>query len=223
MLLRFIFFLILITGSAAADSRQDSINSLLHNFDVKNGEIDNLLTLRYAVNNAILESALSGLTAAKHLPVIGEDSSDLIVYEFSDYQCGYCRRMHPIITEVAASKNIKVALIEFPILGALSEKAARYALAARQQGYFEDFHNALMQSGGRLSEEKIAAVIKTLPLDRAQLEKDSASEYVSKQLEDNYKLAVLLGIKGTPAFIINEKIYRGALQQSDFIKLIEEE
>ena len=198
--------------------KEDALHDLLRSFAAESGDVDNLLALRAAVNDAILESALAGLGAAS-LPVLGQPGGKTI-YEFSDYQCGFCRRMFPAVAAAADSGDVQVALIELPILGPMSDKAARVALAAQAQGKFSAYHRALMGAGGRLSEDKIDAAISAAELDTLQMADYLASGEADAQLEANFRLAALLRVNGTPAFIINRNVYRGALRDDDFQRLL---
>ena len=55
----------------------------------------------------------------------------------------------------------------------------------------------------------LTKVAKKLDLDVAQLKKDADSKDVRVQLEETATLARSLGISGTPAFIINDKLSPG--------------
>ena len=213
---RLILILAFIAGYSYADAKQEAVDALLTSYSAKDGDVDSLLELRYAVNDAILTAALAGMESTGQ-PALG--SGDTVIYEFSDYQCGFCRRMFPAVAQAADDGKVKIVLIEFPILGALSEQAARYALVAHQQGRFEEFHRTLMSRGGRLREEQITAA--AAQLEQTTLEEHLHSPAVDKQLEENYKLALLLGINGTPAFVINGQIYKGAIKNDDFRRLLE--
>ena len=56
----------------------------------------------------------------------GAEGEEAVVVEFADYQCGYCKRMFSVLRD----ENVRVKVVEFPILGEISRKAAQYALAA---------------------------------------------------------------------------------------------
>lgn len=222
MLLRLVLVLSLAAGGASAASKEEAMESLFQSYEAGRGGVDSLLKLRYAFNDALLQAALAGLDDSA-FPALGAAGSERVFYEFSDYQCGYCRRMYPLLATASEDGGVKIALIEFPILGPLSEKAARYALAAHRQGGYEKFHDHLMRGSGPLSEEKLDDAVRAAQLDKAQLEIDSSSAAVDAQIEANYKLAALLGISGTPAFIIDGEIYPGALPEKHFMRLVQEQ
>lgn len=202
-------------GSSYAESQDEALQTLLETYQAEEGNIENLLHLDNAVNAAIIDKALTGLEGIT-LPAWGD--GEIVIYEFSDYQCGYCRHMFPQVDEAVTSGQAQVKIIEFPILSELSHKAARYALAAQQQGKYAEFHKALMQ-GRQLSERTLADAIAD-NLDIVQAEEYIHSPEVEEQLQRNYQLATLLKVSGTPAFIINGQVIRGALRGDDWHKLL---
>ena len=139
-----------------------------------------------------------------------------VVLEFSDYQCGFCKRMFGVLQKVPT----RVRVIEFPILGPLSQTAARYALAAENQGRYADFHIALMNKG-RLAPEDLDATAEHLGLDMEQLRADINSEEVSAKINRNFQLAQLLGVRGTPFLVIKGKPYSGAIPEETLRSLLQ--
>lgn len=92
-------------------------------------------------------------------PVLGNPDGDVTVVEFFDYNCPYCRRVKPEIEALLAEDpNVKLVYREWPILGEGSVFAARAALAAREQGKYEEFHWALMGMQGRAEEASVIRV-----------------------------------------------------------------
>lgn len=202
-------------GHEAAD---EQINQLLEIYDANSGDIDNLYTLYTDFDKALRETLISNMHPDT-LP--GYGSGQQLVYEFSDYQCGYCRLVYPTLTKAADAGKVRVVLIELPVLGNLSKMAAKYALAAGAQSKFTPFHNYLMRHKGRLNEDTLAAAVTAAALDDTLLHDFLNSTAADRQLERNYKLAAIVGVNATPSFIINGKIYHGALSQKDFNDLLE--
>jgi protein-disulfide isomerase len=86
-------------------------------------------------------------------PVGGNPAGDVTLVEFFDYNCPYCRRVAPTVVELEeADPGLRVVYKEFPILGPGSEFAARAALAARKQGKYVPFHNALMRATDQVTD-----------------------------------------------------------------------
>ena len=160
------------------------------------------------------QKELSGLD----LPEFGEEDGAEVV-EFSDYQCGYCKRMFPVLRD----ENVRVKVVEFPVLGELSVKAARYALAARNQGGYDAFHIALMERGGRLSEDALKETAAAAGLDWERLQKDGDSAEVNAALQRNRQLAAMLEVRGTPFLVVGKRTIPGAINAASLKKILEEE
>lgn len=156
-------------------------------------------------------------------PIVGNPNGEVTLVEFFDYRCGYCRRvlssMQALMEE---DQELRIAFKELPVLGEDSVRAARAALASRQQdeSLYLDFHLALMTARD-LSADGITKLAEQTGLDPAKLAEDMESEEVSKAIEANYELASALGIEGTPAFVIGDTLVPGAVDKARLVELIE--
>lgn len=138
-------------------------------------------------------------------PVGGNARGDITIVEFFDYQCPYCKVMAPRLSELLeADGNIRFVYKEWPILGPVSEVAARAALAAWKQGKYAGFHERLMAVKEPLTVELILDTAKSLSLDLRRLEKDMASGEIDDILRRNKALADRLDITATPAFVVGD-------------------
>lgn len=146
----------------------------------------------------------------------GNPQGDVTVVAFLDYACGYCRASMPTLAALIASDpKIRVVYREFPILGPESEVAARWALAAAQQGKFKPFHDALY-AGGQLSEASIDAAADKVGLDKARARAVLASPAIERELAMNQQLGKAIRIGGTPAWIIGDHVIPGITDLSGF-------
>ncbi len=144
------------------------------------------------------------------LPVAGNPDGDVTVVEFFDYNCGYCKKAFDgVLKLIEQDSNIRVVFMELPILSPRSETVARWALAANEQGKYFEFHKAVMNNKGALSESILEEEAKKLGLDIAKLKQDAASEKTDKMLEKVKSVAKDLGISGTPAFVVGDQPMRG--------------
>jgi len=143
--------------------------------------------------------------------VLGNPEGSITLVEFSDYACGYCRQsVADVAALIESNPDLRVVIREFPILTAQSAEAARMALAAAQQGRFEQFHLA-MYDQGQVTAETIEAAANqagvNLELARAAID----SGQFEGQLQNNVYLAQSIGFSGTPAWVIGERTFNGAV------------
>ncbi len=156
-------------------------------------------------------------------PVAGNPDGDVVIVEFFDYRCPYCKQVAERVIDVARKDGkVKVVFREFPILGPDSVFAARAALAAQRQGRYVEYHVALMRLKDKLTEELVFRTAQGVGLDVERLKKDMASPEISRHLEKNADLAEELNIRGTPAFIVGNQLVPGAIDVPTLEKLIAE-
>jgi len=157
-------------------------------------------------------------------PIIGNPSADVIIYEFFDYNCGYCKSVYNTMLKVVErDKKIKFVLKEFPILSQSSVDAAYFALASNKQNLYPEFHSRIMQYRGRITKEILFKTAENIGIDIDKLKEDLNSNDIKLTIEKNKDLAKRLNINGTPSFVIGKKIIPGAINEEQLIQLIEEE
>ena len=155
-------------------------------------------------------------------PVMGNPEGDVTVYEFFDYNCGYCKSVfNTVIKTLDNDKNTKLVLKELPILSQTSINASFFALAAKKQNLYSEFHTKIMQFRGRLTDEKLLEMAKQVGLDIEKLKIDIQSDEIKLTIEKNKILAERLKITGTPSFVIGNTIIPGALNEEQLLKYIE--
>ena len=145
---------------------------------------------------------------------IEPQSYDLSLVVFTDYQCPFCRQMHPRLTALAMEDgNVRIVFKDWAIFGQPSIEAARRALAAKYQGKDQAFDDALMQIQGKLSSEKIRAAADQAGVDWQRLESDlkSHGKEIDAALARADRQAGMLGISGTPAMFVGPYLVAGAL------------
>ena len=155
--------------------------------------------------------------------ILGNPDGDVTIYEFSDYNCGYCKRsFNTLMALTAEDSDIRVVVKEFPILAQSSADAAILALGAGELGLFEAFHTKLMTWQGGLDDmafETIAEDSGTTVADLlAAAEKIDTDAIISA----NRYMAEQLKITGTPAFLIGDTLIPGAISLDEMKALVKE-
>ena len=136
-------------------------------------------------------------------------SATLVI--FFDYACGFCRQSLPDIERLLKEdKQLRIVFRELPILSEDSEKAARYSLAAAEQGKFKAFHDQLY-AAGRPSAEAVARVGKAVGLDPAAAQAAAASPAAQREIQSNVEIARALRFTGTPSWVVGDQILSGAV------------
>ncbi|MEO6092927.1 MAG: DsbA family protein [Novosphingobium sp.] len=168
---------------------------------------------------------LRGIRAQVEAPfpgaVLGNPAGKFTLVEFVDFACGYCRRsVADVDALIAADSELRVVIRELPILSPQSADAARWALAAAEQGRYAAFHKAMFASG-RPSAETIAAAAKAAGLDLARARTVIAAPGTEAELSRNLGFARTLGFEGTPSWIAGEEVLSGAVGRERLAKALQ--
>jgi protein-disulfide isomerase len=152
--------------------------------------------------------------------VLGNPQGQVVMVEFSDYACGYCRRsVSDVEALVAENPDLKVVIREMPILSPASADAAKMAMAAAEQGKFPAFHKAMF-AAGRIDAAAIAAAARMAGLDLARAQRLIATPAVQAELSSNVAMARELGFEGTPSWVIGDQAFSGAVGKDQLAKAI---
>jgi protein-disulfide isomerase len=136
---------------------------------------------------------------------------DVVVVEFMDYNCPFCRKAYSVLNDLSKETDIEVRFIEFPVLGPMSTVASQAALAAEKQGKYVEFHDAMMQISDRINnEQKVFDIAEEVGLDLDQLKNDMQDPEINAMIDENLQLADALGVQGTPAFFVGDTSIPGA-------------
>tara|TARA_B100002019_G_scaffold29700_2_gene23648 strand:+ start:8467 stop:9186 length:720 start_codon:yes stop_codon:yes gene_type:complete len=152
---------------------------------------------------------------------LGNKNGKEIIIEFFDYNCGYCKRSFPEIMElVSENKDIKIILKELPVLGESSILASKASIASQKQDKYFEFHQELINFSGLISLIDIKKISKELGINYEQLQKDMNSDETILLINESYRLADLIGVRGTPAFIINNNLIPGAIGKNEMLRFL---
>lgn len=172
---------------------------------------------------AILENRRDVLEDDPNAPVLGNPNGDVTIVEFFDYNCPFCRRVKPEISELMQrDQNVRLVYREWPILGPGSVYAARAALASREQGKYEEFHWALMSLEVRAEEPAILKTAESIGLDIEKLQEDMNSPEIESHIALSMELADGLNITGTPTFIIGKSLVPGLVQADRLTEMVDQ-
>jgi len=65
---------------------------------------------------------------------IGNDNAENTIIEFMDYFCGYCKKVHPELLEIANDReDTRIIFLQHPVLSESSKLLASMVVAANMQ------------------------------------------------------------------------------------------
>ncbi len=164
----------------------------------------------YSENN--LASFILRNYESNQLPVVGNINAKYTIVEFFDYRCSYCsKQAKDYQTLLTENSDVKIIYVEWPIFGEISNTASNIAILVWNEfpdRYFE-VHNEFMKLGSRMKRDNIISMLDSLGLNGMSLYEAGLNEIHKPTIENNFKLAKSLGLRGTPASIVNDNIYPG--------------
>jgi protein-disulfide isomerase len=167
-------------------------------------------------SQAIGAQMVAAIQAQTQLTTIGPAHSDVVIVEYLDYNCPYCKKTAPeLIRLLKRDPGVHVVIKEWPIFGEASVYAARSALAAGWQGKFAIAHDALMGATRDLDQNSdVDAVLRSVAgLDLAMLASDRrrhATE-IDAALARTVRETHVLGVPGTPVFLVGRHLITSSM------------
>jgi predicted DsbA family dithiol-disulfide isomerase len=159
-------------------------------------------------------------------PQLGPATAPVTIVEFGDFQCPFCKRAEPTLTEVLKKygKKVRLVYMDFPLpFHQHAMEAAEGARCAKEQGKFWPFHDHLFENQEKLSKSDLKETAKKLGLNTkrfdACLDKGKYRSAIEADVAEGHKL----GVSGTPAFFINGRPLSGAQPFAQFAQVIDDE
>ena len=151
------------------------------------------------------------IAKAPNNSIAGRVDGDVTVVEFFDFNCEFCKQGLPQVQQLIRNDTkLRFIFMDLPFKAKGSEEAARVALAAKRQGKYWEFHQAMLGSKGQANEASALKIAESLGLDMDRLKSDMASDAVKNELHSMNALADKIGVMGTPHFLVGDKSFAGA-------------
>ena len=151
-------------------------------------------------------------------PITGAAAKNIVLLEFSDFQCPFCAQAEPTVKQFIAQHQDEVTLVykHFPLsqIHPQAESSAQAAWAAQKQGKFWEYHDALFEQQNQLEEALYVKIAENLNLDLDQFNRDRNSPEAKAAINEDLELAQKVGVRGTPFFALNGKVLSLPLQLS---------
>jgi protein-disulfide isomerase len=164
---------------------------------------------------------------AEGAPFKGPQEAPITIVEFSDFQCGYCKRVLPVLSQVMERypEKVKLAFRDFPInsIHPHAEKASEAAHCASDQGKFWEYHDLLFEKQDAIPKANFTEYAQALGLDLPAFQSCLETRKYKDKVARNYADGAKAGVSGTPAFFINGRLLSGAQPLEAFKAMIDEE
>jgi protein-disulfide isomerase len=159
-------------------------------------------------------------------PYMGPEDAPVVIIEFSDFNCGYCRKWYQESLQKILDQypdQVRFVYRDYPLLAESSLTAAQAAQCANEQGAFWEFHNALFDREDPKTLETYLQFAEEFDLNVQDFQECYDSEQTMEEIQNDATFAASLGIRGTPTFFVNGIPLVGAQPLENFVTLIESE
>jgi len=159
-------------------------------------------------------------------PSKGSVDAPVTIVEFSDFQCPFCKQVHPSVEAIVAEYGDKVRFVyrDYPLPNHPRALPASEAsrCAAEQEKYWE-YHASLMTQGGDLGDEDLKQRAEILGLDLSEFVACVNSDRQLEAIRASTKAAQSLGVNSTPTFFVNGRQLQGTPTVDSFREMINDE
>ncbi|MET0623844.1 MAG: thioredoxin domain-containing protein [Pyrinomonadaceae bacterium] len=157
----------------------------------------------------------------------GDAAAPVIIVEFSDFQCPYCRTVEPTLKTLLGkyAGRVSLAYRDYPLreIHPQAQQAAEAARCAGEQDKFWEYHDLLYADGAKLDAGSLTGYARGLGLDAQRFTSCLASGKFKQAVEEDLQAGSEAGVNGTPAFFINGIFLSGAQPAAAFEKIIDAE
>ena len=212
-----LLLLSVVTGFAMGRSGSAEINWKVDQID------RNLRVLAEAVGVDLGTRDIVGIDVSES-PFLGPEEAPITIVEFSDFECGYCRKVYPTLLQIRNEydSEVKIVFKHFPLSFHKNALLAhRAAISAGEQGKFWEMHDLIFENFKDLSRETMLEHASRLNLNSPQFEETLDSQTSKDLIDRDIILGRDNGVTGTPVFFVNGRKLVGAQPFSVFKEEIE--
>jgi protein-disulfide isomerase len=159
-------------------------------------------------------------------PGLGPENAPVTIVEFSDYECPFCKKAHPTVTEILKDypQQVRFVYRNFPLdMHQNARPAAEASLCAEEQGKFWAYHDLVFTSAQPLTAPTLRGIAEKSGLDLAKFDACVKERRHQARVDADVADGRQAGVSGTPAFFVNGIPLSGARSKDDFKKVIDAE
>ncbi len=181
----------------------------------------------------ILERAPVEVKAPEGVSVLGNPNAPITIYEFSDFQCPFCKRGAVIMNQLLTryEGKIKVVFMPFPLDNSCNRlitrpmhpyacDLARSAYCASRSGKFQPTYEKIFENQELLTKDSAEKIPTEFGLGADSVKACIASEDAKRAISLSIEEGIRLKVEATPTFFVNGKKVDVALPLESWDQLI---
>lgn len=158
---------------------------------------------------------------------LGNPNAPVRIVEFSDFQCPFCAKTHPVVEAVRRRHPGRVAVLyrHFPLdaLHPYARQAAQASECAAAQGRFGEYSTALFAQQDSIGIKPWARFAAEAGVrDAAAFDRCVKDERVAARVERDARAGRETNVQVTPTLVINGTLRPGALTEAELERLVAE-
>jgi len=144
-------------------------------------------------------------------PSLGRETAPVVLVEFTDFECPYCKKFHDTTFPELKRKYIDTGYVRYvsrdlPLpIHQHALKAAQAARCAGEQNNYWQAREVLFSISPNLNREAIPKALQNLPLDQDKLRTCLDGDKFVDDIRQDISDAESVGVQGTPGFILGTK------------------
>lgn len=158
-------------------------------------------------------------------PSWGPDDAKIVIVEFSDFQCPFCKQAFPIIQKIKREyqDSVKIIYRDMPIVNIHPDalNAAMAAECADDQDKFWQYHDNIFINQDDLSVGNLKLIASQIGLDLNEFNECFTSEKYLSEVQNDLQDGLRFGVTGTPTFFINGIKIPGVIPYNTFKQIID--
>ncbi len=173
---------------------------------------NNNLTTESTTKEIVNSKSPAEITISPQDPVLGSAAAKMTIIELADFECPYCSETSPVVLKFTKDNSAQVKLVwkDFIIPShPNSLAAAQAAQCAGRQGKFWEYQQYLFTNQDVLSSNFYLSLAQNLSLDMAKFTTCLINSETLPLIQFNQQEIAAVGLRETPAYIINGQLYRG--------------
>jgi protein-disulfide isomerase len=157
-------------------------------------------------------------------PSAGNPDAQLVIVEFSDFTCQFCREESFVLRKILKKyqNDIKFIFRDFPNepIHPLSTKASLAANCAFDQNKFWEYHDLLFQNQSKLTDSSFGTLASQLKLDIKRFNQCFKTEKYAQEVSGDLSAGLEAGVQATPTFFVNGLRIPGAIPENVWEEII---
>lgn len=152
--------------------------------------------------------------------------AEVVVIEYSDFECPFCSRHHPTMVQLAEEYGDKIAWVyrHFPLsFHPEAEPAALASECAAEQGKFWEYADELFANQDSLAADYYGTLAKQLGLNEKKFNDCVSSKKYQAVIDSQAAGGAAAGVNGTPATFINGQLVSGAVPYATLKGIVDAE